>query len=125
MYVNADKNPLTGVVYEMKKMSSKDDIDPTADTDTDCNEPEKPINISLQRDTHARVTAYKHLTAHKRPRISKMRRSTRRKTFDEAVNELLDSVGFPEADAFENPEFPILPDTDDQTFLTPADDRTD
>ena len=106
-------------------MSSKDDINSTTGTAADHNKPEKPINISLHRDTHARITAYKRLTAHKRPRISKTRHPTRRKAFDEAINELLDSVGFPEADAFENPEFPILPDTDDQTFSMPADDRTD
>jgi hypothetical protein len=44
------------------------------------------------------------------------------KTFDEAVNEILDSVGFPEADVFENPAFPVLSYTGDQPFSMPGDD---
>jgi hypothetical protein len=83
---------------------------PTTGTATDCDEPRTTINVCLHRNTHTRLTAYKNYNP------------LANKTFDEAVNEILDSVGFPEADVFENPAFPVLSYTGDQPFSMPGDD---
>lgn len=90
-------------------MSSKN-TPQTTGIDSDCDELRETINVCLHRETHTRLTAYKNFN----PLASK--------TFDEAVNEILDSLGFPDADSFENPAFPMLSFTDGEEFQIPADD---
>lgn len=82
----------------------------TTGPDSDCDEPQTTINVCLHRETHARLTAYKNFN----PLASK--------TFDEAINEALDAISFPEADAFENPTFPALSYTGDGELSIPTDE---
>lgn len=79
----------------------------TAVTTPVCDESRATINVCLRRETHRRLTAYKNLN----PLASK--------TFDKAVNDILDAVEFPEADAFENLAFPVMSYTGDQDFPSP------
>lgn len=89
---------------------SANNTTPTTGIASDCDEPRTTINVCLHRNTHTRLTAYKNFN----PLASK--------TFDEAVNEILDALDFPEAAAFENPMFPALSYTGDQAYPNPSDE---
>jgi len=79
----------------------------TSGTTPGCTDSQPTINVCLRRETHRRLSAYKNYNP------------LSNKTFDEAVNEILDTVEFPEADAFENIAFPTMSYTGDQEFPSP------
>jgi hypothetical protein len=62
---------------------------PTTSDNTD-RDPETTINVCLHRDTHTRLTAYKN----DNPLIEK--------SYDEAINEILEKIDFPQAEMIEN-----------------------
>jgi hypothetical protein len=65
---------------------STSDSKPASSDDSTDRDPETTINVCLHRDTHTRLTAYKNYNP------------LNHKTFDTAVNEILDEIDFPEAD---------------------------
>ena len=59
-----------------------------------------PINVSLHQETHTRLLAYKNADI------------LNKKTFNEAVEEILDKVGIPDADEIECKYAPSMSLTD-------------
>lgn len=55
------------------------------------------VNVALRRNTHTRLTAFKNYN----PLIQR--------SFDEAINEALDTIDFPQAEEIENVHIPALP----------------
>lgn len=72
-------------------------------TDDDAESSGSPINVSLHQDTHTRLLAYKNADL------------LNKKTFNEAVEEILDKVGVPDADKIENRHAPSM------AFIEPDD----
>lgn len=70
---------------------------PTASDNAD-RDPETTINVCLHRDTHTRLTAYKN----DNPLIEK--------SYDEAINEILEKIDFPQAEMIENKYLPSMSD---------------
>lgn len=77
-------------------MSAKDSTGTSSTADTGCDDPTKTINVCLHKGTHTRLTAYKNYNP------------VQRKTFDQAVNEILDEIEFPESDEFESKYIPSM-----------------
>jgi hypothetical protein len=69
---------------------------PTPKNDSTKRDPETATNVALYSPAKTRLTAYKNDNP-----LKKM-------TFDEAVNELLDEIGFPQAEEIENKYLPSM-----------------
>jgi hypothetical protein len=66
-----------------------------ADSNAEQKKTPRYQNIPLKPDTYARMTAFKH----RNPLVNR--------SYDEALNEILDSMKFPQSEELQSPHLPI------------------
>ena len=75
---------------------TKNNSNPTAENDGAKSEPETAINVALHPPTKTRLTAYKN------------RNPIENLSYNEAIEKVLDEIGFPPVEEIENQYLPSL-----------------